>query len=82
VDPEKNDASLNQRGLALERDLPEVLVERQEDSALGIGQIRQVGICYPGEVRSCLKDVVTGFAQRINNRLREVLVREESHRDA
>ena len=49
---EQNNTRLLQRSSPLQRDLPEVLVERQHDASLGLGEFDQGCIGPSGEVRA------------------------------
>ena len=60
MDPEENHTTPLGRFAALDRDLPEVFFERQEDSVIRLGEIQESSVARAGEVRSRPSHLVTG----------------------
>ena len=76
---EQNDTGLRQWAAALNRNLPEVLVERQHDACFGLREIQQGDVTCSGEIRAGPQNVVATGSKRIYNRLRKVLIGEEEN---
>ena len=68
MDPEKNRATPFEGFPALDRDLPEALVERQQDTGLRLSEIQQCEVARAGSIRARPSHVVTGLPQRRNSR--------------
>lgn len=79
MDPEQNDPGLCQRALALKRDPPEILVERDHYACFGLREIQQGEIACSGEIRAYPQNVVATGSKRLYDRLRKVLIGEEAH---
>lgn len=79
MNAEQNDSGLFQRGSALNGDLPEVLIERQQDARFGFRQIQQDGVFCSREMRAGPQDIVPLGSKRLNDWLRKVLVCKDAH---
>jgi hypothetical protein len=80
MDSEQNDPGLFQWAPALDSDLPKVLVERQDDARFSLRQIEQGDVLRSGKVRARPQNVVALGSQRLDDRLRKVLIGEEVSR--
>ena len=67
------------RNRPLERELPEILVEGEDHSAVGFRALQQGAILQAGAVRARPNDIVTMATKNLDNRTGKVLVCEKSH---
>jgi hypothetical protein len=74
----QDDARLFERNPALHGNLPEVLVQHQQDAGLGFGKIQQDGILPSGAIGPGPKHIMAAGAKGLDDRLREVLVSEQA----
>jgi hypothetical protein len=79
VNPEQNDAGLCQRDPTLNCDLPEVLIERQNDACFEFGQVQKDCVFPSSAISAGPKDVVAIGTKCLDDLLRKVLVCEEAH---
>jgi len=79
MDSEQNDPGLCQWVAALNCNLPEVLIERQNDACFGLREIQQGDVAFSGEIRPGPQNVVAAGSKRLYDRLRKVLIGEEAH---
>jgi hypothetical protein len=70
-------ANFWKRLAALQSNLPEVLVQRQNQPGLGFRAFQQGGICVARTIGSRPEHVVAGSPHDIDSREREVLVGED-----
>lgn len=77
---EQNHAALPQRPPPLDRNLPEILVEGEQDSAFGFRAIQERGVLCAGTIRPHPSHVMASLAQCFDGWQREVLVRNEAHK--
>lgn len=75
----QDDTGVFEWGAALESDLPEVLVEGQQDSRLRLGEFQKRCVWPTDTVCSRPDSVVPAVAQDIDKWFREVLVGEQTH---
>ena len=79
MDSEQKDPGLCHWASALNRNLPEVFVERDHDASFGLREIQQVDIACSSEIRAYPQNVVTAGSKCLYDRLRKVLIGEEAH---
>lgn len=79
MDPKQDHTRLFERNPALQRDLPEVLVEGQQDARLGFGDVQQIRILQAAAIGPGPHYVMASGAKGVDEGFREVLVSEESH---
>src|ERR1700687_1776073 len=75
----QNHAAAFERNRPLERELPEILVEGEDHSAVGFRALQQGAILQAGAVRARPNDIVTMATKNLDNRTGKVLVCEKSH---
>ena len=78
MNSEQNDSGFFQRAPALNGDLPEVLVEGQHDTRLGLGPIQQGDVAYSGQIRASPQNIVAVSPKRLYDRLWKVLIGEKA----
>src|ERR1035437_9546694 len=79
MDPNQDDAGSFERNSALYSNLPEVLIQRQHDARFGFGEVQEDSILPPAAIGPSPKYIAAVGAKRIDNRLRKVLVGQETH---
>lgn len=79
MNSEQNDPGSFQGAPTLNGDLPEVLVERQDDARFGLRPIQQRDVACSGKIHAGPQNVVAIGPKRIYDRLRKVLIGEEAH---
>jgi hypothetical protein len=72
-------AALPQRSPPLDRKLPKILVEGEQDSASGLRAIQERSVFRAGTIRPGPHHVMAGPSQCLDGWQREVLVRKEPH---
>ena len=75
----QNHAGSLQRLATLQSDLPEILVQRQDQPALGFREFQKGGIFKARIVSSRPKHIVTISAHGLDGRKRDVLVGQDEH---
>jgi hypothetical protein len=68
-----------ERNGSLERLLPEILVQRQEQSTIRLRAVKQAAIRQAGTIRSCPQNIVALAAEYLDEWERKVLVSEKPH---
>ena len=63
-----------ERNRALHGDLPEVPIQRQNDTGLGFGEIQEVDIRRSWQIGPGPEDIVAAGAERLDQELRDVPV--------
>jgi hypothetical protein len=76
MNPKQHYAGFHQRLPSLQRELPKVFVEREEDSAFCFRNIQQYRIAFGRVVGSGPRDVVAIVTQGLNGSLGEILIGE------
>jgi len=76
---DENDAAVSHPFRPLQCDLPEITVEREEDSAFGLGPFQNLFVAGTGVVVAHPQDVVTGITERFDNAAGKILICEKSH---
>ena len=79
MDPKQDDAGSFERNSALYSNLPEVLIQRQHDARFGFGEVQEDSILPSAAIGPSPKYIAAVGAKRIDNRLRKVLVGQETH---
>ena len=79
MNPKQDHAGLFERNPALNGNLPEVLVQRQHDTAFGFGQVQKGGVVPSGAIGPGPKHIMKAGAKRLDDRFRKVLVSQETH---
>ena len=79
VNSKENHAASREWFPALDRDLAEIFVEGQQDSAVRFREVQQRSIARARMIRSRPHHIVSGPAQCCDCRKREVFIREQAH---
>ena len=79
MDSKQDDTRLRESNTALDGNLPEVFIQRQQDARRRFGEVQQGGVLPAGAIGSSPQHVVAGGSQQFDNRPRKVLVGEEAH---
>ena len=79
MNSKQDNAGFLQRYSALNSNLPEVFIERQENTFGGLRKIQKVDVSGAGEIGADPQDMMAGGAKRFDSGLWEVLVREQKH---
>jgi hypothetical protein len=74
VNPEENHAGPLEWNPALNGNLPEVFAQRQHDTTFRLGAVEKGRILRSGAIGPSPKHIVAVGAKRLDNRLREILV--------
>lgn len=82
MNPEQDYATRCKALPTLNCELPEIAVQREQNSSLLFRPIEEKFVVHGREVNTGLKNVVLIKAQPINDGLRKILVGEESHRSS
>ena len=68
MDAKQNQAALFEGLAALDRDLPEVLIERHQDSSIRFREFQKQGILCTGMIGPRPADIVSGVSQCLDRR--------------
>jgi prophage tail gpP-like protein len=79
MDSKQDDAGLFDRNPTLNRYLPEVLIQSQQDTSFRFGEIQQFDIRPSRAIGSRPTHIVATGTQQFHNRLWEVLISQEMH---
>ena len=79
MDTKQNHAAPLERLAALDRNLPEIFVERQQHPSICFSDIEQSAVSSAGSVGPHPEYVVARQSQCLHSRQREVLIREKMH---
>lgn len=74
-----DDAGLFERNPALNGNLPEVLVQSQENPGFRFGELKKFSVLPSSAIGPCPTHVVAISAKRFDGRLRKVFIGKESH---
>ena len=77
--PKQNYTATFETTRSLQGELPEIFVERQDQSAIRFSAIKQRPVFYARAVYARPKNVVALFPENLDGRERKVLVRQKSH---
>jgi hypothetical protein len=74
----QNDSETFEGTWSLQRELPKILVERQEQAVVCFSTLDQNSILQARTVRPGPENIVTLFSERLDSWAREVLIRQKS----
>lgn len=75
----QNDTTSPHPFLPLNRDLPEILVQREQDAAPGFGPLKNVFVAGAWKIPARPQNIMVGKTHVFDNPAREILIRENLH---